>query len=319
MNDEKGRKDQNREFISAPKITSPSALREMLRERGLQPHRAQGQHFLVDENILEKILQAADLQPQDLVIDIGAGPGAISLALAKRVSAVVAIEQDRGLAAFLQEQAELRGFANIRVVEGDVRRLNLEAFFPAAETGVQTGNNGASITQEGVKIVANLPYYLTTPLMFQLLQSRRRPQMLILMVQWEVARRMLAEPGSKDYGTLTVLCRYYCLSRLLFKVSRHVFYPRPAVDSAVVLLETLPRPSVSVPDESLFWAIVRAAFQQRRKTLLNALLGAAAGLGLNEREAWEEILAGAAIDPGRRGETLSLNEFAKLGEIIYNK
>ncbi|MEW5919813.1 MAG: 16S rRNA (adenine(1518)-N(6)/adenine(1519)-N(6))-dimethyltransferase RsmA [Bacillota bacterium] len=319
MNDEREKENNSREFSpgeqAAPKITSPSVLREMLHERGLQPRRALGQHFLVDENILEKILQAAALTPQDLVIDIGAGPGALSLVLAKRVAVVVAIEQDRGLAAFLREQAQLRGLANINVIEGDVRRLDLKTLFYGTDAINGTGNSGSAITQKGVKVVANLPYYLTTPLLFQLLQSSRRPELLILMVQLEVARRMLAEPGNKDYGTLSVLCRYYCRSRLLFKVSRHVFYPQPAVDSAVVLLETLPCPAVSVPDERFFWAVVRAAFQKRRKTILNAM----EGVGQMGREEWEDILAQAAIDPRRRGETLSLSEFAKLGEIFYNK
>ncbi len=299
---------------AAPKITSPSVLRELLRARGLQPRRTQGQHFLVDENILEKIMEAAALKPQDRVVDIGAGPGAISLTAAERVSSVVAIEQDRGLAAFLREQALLRGLTNLRVVEADVRRLNLDIFFCGPGAAAEQESLAAPLTREEVKVVANLPYYLTTPLLFQILQGNCRPALLVLMVQLEVARRMLAEPGSKDYGALTVLCRYYCRCSLLFKVSRQVFYPRPAVDSAVVLLETLPRPAVSVPHEPLFWSLVRAVFQKRRKTLLNALQGVGGG----GRHDWAAILAQAGVDPGRRGETLSLAEFAKLGEIIYN-
>jgi len=293
------------------KITSPSVLRKMLRERGLSPRRAQGQHFLVDENILEKILQAAALGKEDLVMDIGAGPGALSLTMAQRVNGVIAIEQDRGLAAFLREQARLRGLANLTVIEGDVRRLDLESLCRMP----QTGRRAAQGEIHGkVKVVANLPYYLTTPLLFQLLQGNCRPDLLVLMVQLEVARRMLAEPGGKDYGTLTVLCRYYCRSTLLFKVSRHVFYPQPAVDSAVVLLEALPHPAVTVSDEALFWRIVRAAFQKRRKTLLNAL----DGVEERGRPEWEQTLARAGIAPGRRGETLSPDEFAKMAELLYN-
>ena len=286
------------------KVTSPSSLREMLRARGIHPRRAQGQHFLVDENILNKILKGASLGKNDLVIDIGAGPGALSLVMAKQVAAVIAIEQDRGLAAFLREQKDLRGLTNITVIEGDVRRLDLETLW---SKGKMRGHN--------VKVVANLPYYLTTPLLYKLLQGDNRPAMLVIMVQLEAARRMLAEPGSKDYGALSLLCQYYCKGRLLFKVSRHVFYPQPEVDSAVILLETLPRPSVSVPDEALFWQIVRAAFQKRRKTILNALTG----LGEFDREDWEQMLGQAGINSARRGETLSLQEFAKLGEIFYNK
>lgn len=286
------------------KVTSPSALREMLRARGIHPRRAQGQHFLIDENILDKILKGASLEKNDVVIDIGAGPGALSLVMAKQVAAVIAIEQDRGLAAFLREQKDLRGLANITVIEGDVRRLDLESLWSKGKR-----------EKHNVKVVANLPYYLTTPLLYKLLQGNNRPAIFVLMVQLEAARRMLAEPGSKDYGALSVLCQYYCKGSLLFKVSRHVFYPRPEVDSAVVRLETLPRPSVSVPDEALFWEIVRAAFQKRRKTILNALTG----VGESDRNDWEQILGQAGINSARRGETLSLQEFAKLGEILYNR
>ena len=298
------------------KVTSPSALRQMLRARGLHPRRSQGQHFLVDENILNKIIQAAALTKDDTVIDIGAGPGALSLAMSKQVAAVIAIEQDRGLAAFLREQKALRGLTNMTVIEGDVRRLDLESLWD----GGQTEEDGAAFpveaeTKQTVKVVANLPYYLTTPLLFKLLQGYGRPALLVLMVQFEVARRILADPGSKDYGTVSVLCQYYCQGKLLFKVSRHVFYPRPEVDSAVILLETLPQPSVSVPDEALFWEIVRGAFQQRRKTILNALTG----VGKAGREEWEQMLGQAGILSARRGETLALSEFAKLAEILYNK
>ncbi len=291
------------------KVTSPSTLRQMLRARGLNPRRSQGQHFLVDENILNKIIQAAALKKEDTVIDIGAGPGALSLTISKQVAAVIAIEQDRGLAAFLREQQTLRGLSNMTVIEGDVRRLDLESLWD----GSQTQEDGEK--KQHVKVVANLPYYLTTPLLFQLLQGRGRPALLVLMVQYEVARRILADPGSKDYGTVSVLCQYYCQGRLLFKVSRHVFYPRPEVDSAVIMLETLPHPSVSVPDEALFWDIVRGAFQQRRKTILNALTG----VGEAGREEWEQMLGQAGVRSTRRGETLTLLEFAKLAEILYNR
>lgn len=286
------------------KVTSPSILREMLRERGLSPRRSQGQHFLVDENIMEKILKVAALSEEDVAMDIGAGPGALSLAMAKLVGRVIAIEQDRGLAAFLRELKEQKNLTNLDVVEGDVRRLDLESML-----GQLPG------VKQNFKVVANLPYYLTTPLLFKLLQAQIRPALLVLMVQYEVARRIFAEPGSKDYGTLSVLCQYYCSGRLLFKVSRQVFYPKPEVDSAVVLLETLSEPSVKVTDEGFFWDIVRGAFQQRRKTILNAL----EGVGGRGRDEWAKVLQEAEINSTRRGETLTLTEFAKLAEIIYNK
>ena len=293
------------------KVTSPAYLARILQEKGLTPRRSKGQHFLVDENIQGRILTAASLEESDYVLDIGAGPGALSLAMAEKVAGVIAVEQDRGLAQLLKDQAARRGFDQLQVVEGDVRRLDLaeicrkywgRTFCPETE-------------KRNIKVVANLPYYLTTPLLFQLLQGTLPLKLLVLMVQLEVARRMEAEAGQKDYGLLSILCRFYTNPRFLFKVSRSVFYPRPAVDSAVVLLEVLPGPAVQVSREDFFWRIVRAAFQKRRKTILNALDGIEA-LG---KSCWTELLEKAEIMPGRRGETLSLVEFAKLSEILYNK
>jgi 16S rRNA (adenine1518-N6/adenine1519-N6)-dimethyltransferase len=288
----------------------------MLRARGLHPRRSQGQHFLVDENILNKIIQAAALKKEDTVIDIGAGPGALSLAMSKQVAAVIAIEQDRGLAAFLREQKALRGLSNMTVIEGDVRRLDLASLWD----GGQTQEDGAALPVEAeikkqVKVVANLPYYLTTPLLFKLLQGRDRPALLVLMVQFEVARRILPTRAARIMAPFPCSVNIIVKANLLFKVSRHVFYPRPEVDSAVIMLETLPQPSVSVPDEALFWEIVRGAFQQRRKTILNALIG----VGEAGREEWEQMLGQAGIISTRRGETLTLPEFAKLAEILYNR
>lgn len=292
------------------KVTSPSYLKKILREKNLSPRRAMGQHFLVDENILGKILSAAGLDKSDLVIDIGSGPGALSLAMAKEVAAVIAVEWDGGLAALLQEQARMRRLENLHVVEGDVRRLDLEKICRDKLREINP-------TWEGrgkVKVVANLPYYLVTPLLFTLLQGKLELKLLLLMVQLEVAERIIAAPGGKEYGLLSVLCRYYTRPRLQFKVSRHVFFPPPEVDSAVVLLEIPADPPYKVKDESFFWQIVKAAFQKRRKTILNAL----SGLGGAGKDTWEELLQKCGISPVRRGETLSLEEFANLSEMFYN-
>lgn len=290
------------------KVTSPAYLAKLLQERGLAPRRSQGQHFLVDENILGRILAGASLEESDYVLDIGAGPGALSLAMAEKVAGVIAVEQDRGLVELLKDQAAIRGLNRLHIVEGDVRRLDLEKI---------CRDRWGALGQEGrnVKVVANLPYYLTTPLLFQLLQGSLPLKLLVLMVQLEVARRINAEAGQKDYGLLTVLCRYYTNPRFLFKVSPGVFYPRPAVDSAVVLLDVARPPAVETRQENLFWKIVRAAFQKRRKTILNAL----EGIEMMEKAEWAKLLKKADIQPSRRGETLSLVEFAKLGEILYNE
>lgn len=307
----------SQDFSASAKITSPSYLRKVLGERSLRPRRSLGQHFLVDENILEKILAAAELKETDLVIDIGAGPGALSLALAKKTAGVLAVEQDEGLAALLQEEACRRGLENIYVVRGDVRRLNLEQIcrekFPENFPDLNL-NEGAKRAGE-VKVVANLPYYLITPLLFQLLQGELKIKLFVIMVQLEVARRITALPGGKEYGLLSVLCRYYTAPRFLFKVSRGVFFPPPEVDSAVVLLRTFDAPPWKVTDEGFFWQVVKATFQKRRKTILNALTG----LGGVDRDEWEDLLRVSGISPARRGETLSVEEFANLCEIFYNK
>ncbi len=292
------------------KVTSPTFLKQILQEKGLHPHKRMGQHFLVDENILQKIIAAALLKPRDYVIDIGAGPGALSLSMAEQVAGVISIEWDSGLAGLLQEEAGSRGLENLHVVQGDVRRLDLEKV--CRDTwGHQVLQHGA---KEAIKVVANLPYYLTTPLLFQLLRGSLPVQLFIVMVQLEVARRIVAQPATRDYGVLTLLCRYYTEAELLFKVSRQVFYPPPAVDSAVVRLVRRPAPPVSVSDETTFWEIIDAAFNKRRKTLLNALEGTAS----LDRSGWKNVLEQAGLDPTARGETLDLEGFAKISEMFYN-
>ncbi len=287
------------------KVTSPAFLRHKLKEKGLTPRRSLGQNFLVDENILYKIISAASPAPGDLVLDIGAGPGALSLALAERGCRVIALEKDKGLAAFLREEAKERGFDQLQIIEGDVRRLDL------LETCVSLW--GTPLAGK-VKVVGNLPYYLTTPLLFQLLQGDLRLELLVLMVQLEVAHRIKASPGTKDYGALSLLCRYYTNPRLLFKVPPAVFYPPPEVNSAVVLLEVLSQPPYQVANEALFWEIIKRAFQKRRKTLPNAL----EGLNNMDKEQWKVLVNKAGLSSSCRGETLSLEQFAYLAQISYN-
>ena len=303
-------KNNNEKKTSAEKVTSAAYLKNILRENNLRPNRALGQHFLVDENILGKIISAAGLTKSDLVIDIGAGPGALSVAMAEKAGAIIAVEWDKGLAALLRQQAQARGLENIYVVEGDIRRLDLDKICREKQEKISAGG---PVTGE-TKVVANLPYYLITPLLFKLLQGKLAISQLVVMVQLEVARRMLALPGGKDYGLLSVLCRYYSSPRFLFKVSRHVFLPSPEVDSAVVSLDIYDERPLTVRDEDFFWDIVRAAFHKRRKTILNALNGLA-GLGKDD---WKEILHRCQISPMRRGETLSPEEFAKLSGMFYN-
>lgn len=304
--------DKSEESFSSEKITSRGYLKSLFKGKNLSPRRFMGQHFLVDENILHKIISAAEIVPEDMVMDIGAGPGALSLEISRLGCSVIALEWDSGLTDLLKEQAELRNLQDLYVVNGDVRRMNLEEI--CLNIWGQNALIGSEEDVGGIKVVANLPYYLTTPLLFQLLQGKLNLKILVLMVQFEVAKRIQAGPGTKDYGVLSLLCSYYTNPQILFKVSNNVFYPPPEVGSAVVLLEVLDQPAISVKDEKTLWTLIRSAFQKRRKTILNAL----EGCGGVEKEEWREMLLNARISPRRRGETLSLDEFAILCDIFYN-
>ncbi len=280
---------------------APSAVMELMERHGFRCRRSKGQNFLVDANIVNKIISAADLDKSDTVVEIGPGMGVITRAAALRAGKVVALELDGALLPVLEET--LKGLDNVRVVIGDA----VEADLDSAVLGL-AGHAGR------YKLIANLPYYITTPLIMRLLKSRFNISLYVVMVQQEVAERMAALPGGRDYGALSVAVQYYTRVRYLFRVPRTVFIPRPEVDSAVVLLARRDGPAVKVPDEELFFKVVRGAFGQRRKTLLNALGAVFEGMG---REKLKNMLLNAGIDPGRRGETLGLDEFARITGEIY--
>lgn len=260
-----------------------------------------GQHFLIDPGVPAAIAEAAELTPADRVLEIGPGGGALTRELAARAGSVVAVELDKRLA---PELAALEAeFPQLRVVWADF----LATSFP--ELGVE---------EAGCKVIANIPYYITTPILLKLLHADElergpfaaltpRPARILLMVQEEVAARLLAEPGTKAYGSVTVLVRYAATVRRVLKVPRTAFRPKPQVDSAVIMLEPRLQAPVEVGDARLFSRVVRAAFNQRRKMLGNALKAAAF-----DPEALQRAFAAVGIDPQRRGETLSLEEFASL-------
>ncbi|MDI6631157.1 MAG: 16S rRNA (adenine(1518)-N(6)/adenine(1519)-N(6))-dimethyltransferase RsmA [Bacillota bacterium] len=274
-------------------LTSPAAVRALLSKYGVRPKKRLGQNFLVNPGVLEKIVAAANLTAADTVVEIGPGIGTLTGRLAEAAGKVVAVEVDPALVALLKET--LSRFPNLYLVEGDALKADFNALVAAA---------GGAFPY---KVVANLPYYITTPLLTRLLTGNFRVALLVVMVQKEVALRLVARPGTKEYGAISVLVRFMAEPELVAVVSRGSFFPAPEVDSAVVRLTVRPSAPVTIPDEELFFRVVRAAFAQRRKTLTNALAGSGLGLG---RDAWPEVLARAGIDPTRRGETLSLEEFA---------
>jgi 16S rRNA (adenine1518-N6/adenine1519-N6)-dimethyltransferase len=254
-----------------------------------------GQSFLVDRNILEKILKEGELQPEDLVLEIGAGVGTLTQAIAERCRRVVAVEIDPKLFQIVQEV--LRDHTNVTLVHGDALRLDLSHLLGE---------------ERPWKVIANLPYSIVTPLITRLLDLSRDFSLLLLMMQKEVAERLTASPGGKAYGSLTVLAQYYADLRVVARIPRSAFYPKPHVDSVLLLLEPLPAPRVAPEDPALFFRLVRTAFAQRRKTLQNALRRS--GWVPLDSEQIRVILTRAGIDPRRRGETLSLHEFHALAD-----
>lgn len=274
---------------------SPSYASALLRAQGLRPRKRWGQNFLCDRNTLDRIARAAAPRPGERVLEVGAGLGALTRSLADLFAFVTTVEIDPLLAPILAET--LAGLDNVRVVYGDFLEMDPKALLDEA-FGEAPG-----------VVVGNIPYNITTPILERLLERRARIRTIVLLVQREVADRLTAAPGGKAYGALSVFAQYNARVEKAGTVPPHLFVPTPEVSSTIVRLDLEPGGTVAVPDEAAFFRLVRAAFAMRRKTLLNALAAPAAGLG---RAGAEDLLRRAGIDPARRGETLSLEEFARL-------
>jgi 16S rRNA (adenine1518-N6/adenine1519-N6)-dimethyltransferase len=257
------------------------------------PRKSLGQHFLIDKNIVRKIVRLAGLQPGETVLEIGPGRGSLTEALLDSAGVVVAVELDAALCAHLR--ATLGGRSNFRLVEGDALAFEY-AQVPSP-----------------FLVVANLPYYVSTPLLFRLLKERRRIDRLVLMLQEEVVARLAAAPGGKDYGALSIAAQFYCEVRQAFRVPPTCFRPKPQVGSAVVVLTPLPKPRVSVADEAFFFRVVRAGFAHRRKALPNSLRDEGF-----EGATTTAALERAGIEPRRRAETLRLEEFSALADALLS-
>lgn len=277
-------------------LTSPKVIRSIQDKFGFTFKKGLGQNFLTSNDILEDITNAADIDGG--VIEIGPGFGVLTRALAENAEKVISIELDERLLPVLKYT--LSDFDNVKIVNADVLKLDLNSLI-REEFGSQK-----------VSIAANLPYYITTPIITRLLEEKLPVKNIVVMVQKEVAERMAAEPSTKDYGAITVLCKYFTNPQIVANVPSSLFVPPPKVDSAVLKLEVLDKPAVNVSDEKLFFRVVKAAFSQRRKTLLNCLC---ANFPINKTD-MSELLLQLGIDPKRRGETLSLEEFAATADAI---
>ncbi|WP_058300447.1 16S rRNA (adenine(1518)-N(6)/adenine(1519)-N(6))-dimethyltransferase RsmA [Gorillibacterium timonense] len=285
-----------------PDIATPKRTQEIVRRHGITMKKSLGQNFLIDRNVLAKIVGAAELDANRGALEIGPGIGALTEQLARAAGKVMAIEIDQRLLPVLAET--LADYGNVKVVHGDVLKLPLRELMEKELSGC-----------EEVSVVANLPYYVTTPIIMKLLEEKLPLANIVVMIQKEVAERMAAAPGSKDYGSLSVAVQYYCVPELVTIVPHTVFIPQPQVDSAVIRLALRAQPPVEVEDEKFFFEVVQAAFAQRRKTLGNNML--ARFFGKEGRDEMNRLLEELAIDPGRRGETLSIAEFAKLANALY--
>jgi 16S rRNA (adenine1518-N6/adenine1519-N6)-dimethyltransferase len=268
-----------------------------LKQRRISPKRALGQHFLIDKGIAEKIVRMAELRTDDLVVEIGPGMGVLTFIMLPLVKKVIAVELDQGMTDYLKVKGN--GMDSLTVIRQDA--LGFDFARKAEEAGKR------------LKVVANLPYNISTPLIFRLLENWEALSHLTLMLQREVAERIIASPGGKSYGPLAIFTHLYTSPKITMRVPPEAFYPRPKVESAVVRFEILERPRVAIDDEGFFKKVVKAAFAQRRKTLLNALRGALLPLS---KEQIEMALLSVGIAPRRRAEMLDLAEFQRLAEAL---
>lgn len=282
------------------KLVSPQRTIEIIKKYEFTFRKKFGQNFLIDERVIERIIHAADISKEDCVLEIGPGIGALTQYLANSAGRVVAVEIDQKLIPILEDT--LSGFDNVTVINRDILKTDLQEI-------ADTWHGGKPL-----KVVANLPYYITTPIIMGLLEKKAPISSVTVMVQKEVADRMQAGPGSKEYGALSLAVQYYSDPQTVAIVPPNCFIPRPSVESAVVALRNVGEGKVPVQDEKLMFALIRASFNQRRKTLANGIKNAA-GLSFS-REQVVAALEQMDLDANARGETLSLAQFARLADLL---
>ena len=271
-------------------------------------HKRFGQNFLVDEGVILRALEAAGVNKNDVIFEIGPGIGTLTQYLCEAAYRVAAIEIDRNLIPILEET--LKEYDNVRIINQDVLKTDLLEL--AAE--YEAGREDRPSAKHALKIVANLPYYITTPILMGLFRQKIPAQSVTVMVQKEVADRMTAQPGGKDYGSLSIAVQYYSRPRIVEIVPPESFVPRPKVTSAVVTMDLYEEPPVKPVDENLFIAITRAAFEQRRKTLVNAL-GSNSSVP-HGKDSIRDALEKMGLSPSVRGEALSTEEFIQLSDLL---
>ncbi len=284
-------------MINVKDATITKSTKSLISKYDFKTMKKFGQNFLVDENVLKAIIDCSELSKDDCILEIGPGLGVMTQVLCERAGGVLAVEIDRELVPILK--VSMFGYDNFKLINDDVLKLDLKSILEE--------NFGSC----AVKVVANLPYYITTPIIMKLIEGKINIKSITVMVQKEVGERLCAAPGGKDYGALTVAVQYRCIPEKIMIVPPESFMPKPGVESMVVRLTFRENAFVVPIDEKIYFKVVRASFGLRRKTLLNAL--SAGNLGKTKEEL-KKVLANSGIDENRRAETLSLEEFARIAD-----
>lgn len=281
-------------------LCNPTELKALLNRHGFNFSKTLGQNFLIDKNVLNKIVSASNLNENSCVLEIGPGAGTLTRRLAETGARCTAVEIDKALLPILGET--LAGFDNFNLINSDILKVDLKKLIKD------------EFDNKPFHVIANLPYYITTPIIMQILESRLPVVSMTLMVQKEVADRMCATCGSKEYGALSVAVQYYTIPTVICRAEPHCFIPQPKVASSVVHLKVSATPTVTVSDEKKFFAIVKSSFGQRRKTLLNSL--SKSPYFSANKDSVRSALVQMGVDENIRGEKLSISQFAKLSELL---
>ena len=283
------------------KLTSPRVIEALLKKYDLHFNKRFGQNFLIDENIVQKIVKAGDVSERDLVLEIGPGIGTMTQALSDHAGKVISVEIDKKLIPVLHET--LNDCDNVEIVQGDILKTNVREIL------------GDQLVTMPLKIVANLPYYITTPIIMGFLESDLPIESMTFLIQKEVGERLCGVPGTKAYGSLSIVAQFYADISIDFEVPAHVFIPKPKVDSIVVTLKKLTVPKIALENKELFLSVVKASFLNRRKTLIN-------GLTMNtpfDKAVLMEVLEVCNIAPGIRGETLTGSDFGQIANELNSR
>lgn len=303
-------------------LTSPKVIREILARFGLEAKKSFGQNFLIDANVLRKIAGAAQLSRADLVLEIGPGLGTLTQVLAAQAGKVIAFESDQQLLPVLQHTlAEYKD--RVTIIPGNFLTADLPSLCAAASFGTgsdaDSATSAATRTQKGlknVKVVANVPYYITTPILMYLLESGIPFQTMVFLMQREAADRVMACPGNKNYGTLSVTVQFHSIPEIVADVPPNVFMPAPKVQSVILRLALSAQSRVPVKDKGLLFQLVRTGFAQRRKTMINAVQNS--GSWPFSRTEWLAIFEKAGLHPQSRAEMLSVHDFAVLADAVHD-